>query len=172
MNRRLVAFALLALHAMAAQAQSQPASSGLDVEAERARIATERAALDQRSALARSACYQRFSVQSCLSDVQKEQRQRTDDLKRQEVKLNESERKRRGAAELERLEAQKKDVAETARRIEEAQRSQQQREQRAADRNEARERGEAAAPAGIARQRAREQAFADKQAKAAARRAR
>lgn len=46
------------------------------------------------------ACYQRFAVNDCLHDNRRTQRAVMADLRRQEILLNDAERKRRGARQL------------------------------------------------------------------------
>jgi colicin import membrane protein len=46
------------------------------------------------------ACYQRFAVNDCLNDVHKTERAVKADLRRQEILINDAERKRRGARQL------------------------------------------------------------------------
>jgi len=153
---------LLAAVSATSLAQADKSAGGLDVVAERTRIATEKAELDRRVAAERTACYQKFAVQDCLTDSQKRKREQADHLKRQESQLNDAERKRRGAAELQRLESLNKDALEAARNTERAGEAQQQREQRAADGENSR-----AAAASSAPTKARQ--FEDKQRNAAKR---
>ena len=69
--------------------------------------AAARQALNERVAAERAACYQKFAVEGCLEDSRHRRRADTDDIKRQEAAINDFERKRRGAAELDKLEQQK-----------------------------------------------------------------
>ena len=121
---------------------------GLDVTTERARIASERVALEQRVAAERAACYQQFAVQDCLIESQRRKRTETDHLKRQEAQLSDAERKRRGALELDRLEAQQKQrsAAQVTEQETRARQAQQQREHRASEVDASRASAMAAAP--------------------------
>lgn len=166
------AFVLLSMVAAASVwAQSVATSGNLDVDAERARISAERAALESRSRTEQAACYQKFAVEGCLSDIRQRNRKLTDDLKRQEAAINDIQRKQRGAAQLERLDeknATPRSQDQPAQR-EEALKSQQEREQRSAE--HARNREEAAAKAAENRRDFdnKQRAHADAQAKAAER---
>lgn len=137
---------LLAFSAIGSMAQADKSAGGLDVTAERARIASERAALDRTVAAERAACYQKFAVQSCLTESQERRRDQTDHLKRQEAQLNDAERKRRGAVELQRLETLKKDASDAAQNAARAREAQQQRDQRAIEGDKSRAATAAAAP--------------------------
>jgi colicin import membrane protein len=48
----------------------------------------------------RGACYQRFAVNDCLLDSRRARREVMADLRRQEVSLNDAQRKRRAAEQL------------------------------------------------------------------------
>ena len=151
---------LLAALVGSSLAQGATSAGGLDVAGERTRIANEKAALDRKVAAERTACYQKFAVQDCLTDSQVRRREQADHLKRQEAQLNEAERKKRGAAELQRLESLKKDPLDITRNADRAGEAQQQREQRAVD--SAGSRSSAASSAAV-----KAQQFDDKQRNAA-----
>ncbi len=74
------------------------------VEAERARIAAERNQADARLASEEVACYKTFAVNDCLKAARSKRRERLSDLRRQELSLNEAERKRRAAERLRSIE--------------------------------------------------------------------
>ena len=151
---------LLAALAGTSMAQGDTSAGGLDVAGERTRIANEKAALARKVAEERTACYQKFAVQDCLTDSQVRRREQADHLKRQEAQLNDAERKKRGAAELQRLESLKKDPLDITRNADRAGEAQQQREQRAVD--SAGSRSSAASSAAV-----KAQQFDDKQRNAA-----
>lgn len=114
------------------------------VDQERARIAAERRAADGRYAQAEEACYRRFAVNDCLNEAKIARREVLADLRRQEVSLNDAERRRKGAAQQQRLEERSSPEAQ--------QRAAQQRAQALADNAQRQERGarkaaQAAAPA-------------------------
>ena len=87
------------------QAGAQTASDGEDIvmlrdSEERERIrrtrATEQAAFAEQEA----SCYARFAVNDCLARVRGRKREVLGDLRRQEISLNDAQRKRRGAEQL------------------------------------------------------------------------
>jgi colicin import membrane protein len=84
------------------------ASIGLQAQttndADRLRISTDRSRLEAAFALEETACYKRFWVNNCLDDVKVRRRDALDDLRRQEIVLNDEERKAKAAAELQRIE--------------------------------------------------------------------
>jgi colicin import membrane protein len=107
-----------------------------DSGAERARIAAERTQVEARFREQDRACRARFAVTDCIDEAKRERVQALTDLRRQQLVLNDTERKRRAAEHqkdlYERLAPQKqqKDADRRARAAEE----QQQREQQAAGR--------------------------------------
>lgn len=95
----LVTLCLTGLHRAAAGADVQEAS----VAAERVRIQSERRQLQSHFARDEAACYQRFAVNDCLIALRAKRREALSDLRRQEVSLNDVERKSRGAAQVQRV---------------------------------------------------------------------
>ena len=83
----LIAFCLAA----AAQAQQDEAS----LAAERARLGNERARVDAEFKAEEKACYGKFAVNDCLAAAKSKRRQALGDLRRQEIALNDAERKRK-----------------------------------------------------------------------------
>ncbi|MBS0451920.1 MAG: hypothetical protein JSS14_11455 [Proteobacteria bacterium] len=139
---------------------------------EKARIGDERKAADVRYEQDRTVCYQKFAVQDCLNDVRRKRRAKVEELNRQEAAINDAERKRRGAAELDRLEQQKGGLsADDAAKREQALQSQRDREQRAADHASERQSKEAQAAANRRDFENKQRAHAQEQADAAERRA-
>ncbi|HEY9223505.1 hypothetical protein [Variovorax sp. N23] len=126
-------------------AQTNAAAGNLDLDAERARLSKERAELEARTKTEQTACYQRFAVEDCLQDSRRKRRTAEDSIKRQEADLNDIERKRRAAAQLERLDKAPPRAQDDPANQEKARQSQQGREQRAAD--HAQSRADAAAKA-------------------------
>jgi colicin import membrane protein len=171
--KKIVLAMLMALGSLPLWAQSNAATGNADFEAERSRLAAERAAIEARFDKERAACYQKFAVEDCLRDSRKRRRAETDHIKRQESAINDIERQRRGAAELEKLDqkAATRRPQDTPEKQEEARKGQQDREQRAAD--HAASRAATAAEADERRRQfeAKQKAQADEQAKAAQRRA-
>lgn len=81
---------------------AQPSIS-LDVQAERLRIATERRQYEATFADAERDCYRRFAVSDCLREARQIRRTGLDELRRQEIVLNDLERKTSGAQALQRI---------------------------------------------------------------------
>ena len=71
--------------------------------AERQRIAGLRAEAIAVYAAQRKDCYQRFSVNGCLTEARDGHNAQIADLKRQEISLDDSERKRKGAEKIQRI---------------------------------------------------------------------
>lgn len=170
MKKYLLVF-LSIMAAASASAQTAATSGGLDYNAERARISAERAALESRSKTEQAACYQKFAVEDCLSEIRQRNRKLTDDLKRQEAAINDIQRKQRGAAQLDRLDEKKatpRTQDQPAQR-EQATKSQQDREQRAADHAKSRDDAAAKAAENQRNFESKQRAHAEAQAKSAQR---
>lgn len=75
---------------------------------ERQRIQALREQIDPRFNADEAACYQRFAVSDCLTQVRRAKREAVADLRRQEVALNLEDAKRKGAEQLSRLEERAK----------------------------------------------------------------
>lgn len=142
-------FALLpALLAAAVSAQ------GVDAGAERARIQSERDQAEQRFRQEQRACNGKFNVTDCLNEAKAKRREKLSDLRRQEVALNDQERKHKAAERLKEIEERRSNdhQEQAARQRAKAQSDQQARDDRAA--------GKAAkkpGPEGARQQRAAEQ---------------
>jgi colicin import membrane protein len=91
-------------NAVSEPAQSIATQQAQPEAAERARIAAVRkqASTEHQTALAQ--CYQRFAVTGCILDAKKSFNSLMADLRRQEIALNDLDRKRRGAEQLQRIE--------------------------------------------------------------------
>lgn len=92
------ASALWLLPFMTVVACAQPidvSTAGPDVAAERSRIQVERAQAETRYVQEQPACYARFAVNDCLRDSRARRRQALDQLRRQDIALNDAERQRR-----------------------------------------------------------------------------
>lgn len=102
--KRTLGLALLSLllAGVGAWAQS-PADEASSLKTERARIAAERSRINARFATEERACHQRFAVNDCLKTNRVWQRAQLDDLRRQEIALNDAERQRKGAEQLQKL---------------------------------------------------------------------
>ena len=71
--------------------------------AERARIAAERGKAEAAFRVQEKACYGKFAVNDCLSAAKAQRRQVLADLRRQEISLNDAQRKRKAAERLREL---------------------------------------------------------------------
>lgn len=139
--RKLVSFFALLL--IVAPAFSQPTDTGtgtgspqpLDIEGERSRIQAERTREEALNVKEEVACYARFAVTNCLRQVRVHRREALDKLRRQELALNDAERKQKALEQMERIKenssAQRLEE-EAARRLE-ARAAQQEREERATE---------------------------------------
>lgn len=74
------------------------------MDQERARISAERARLEAIFLAEDAACYKRFFVNSCLGEVNGWRREAMADLRRQEISLNDEERRSRGAEQIRKTE--------------------------------------------------------------------
>ena len=126
---------LLLASAIPALAQGDAAD-----QAERDRIARERSQADSRLATQEVACYKKFAVTDCLNAARARRREILSDLRRQELTLNDADRKRRAGDRVldieQRNSAQKQEDAATQRAESVARRRDKEAElaQRAADR--------------------------------------
>ena len=127
-------FSLLLLCALAAgPALAQPAAelptAGRDTE--KAQIAAERARLEAGFKAEEAARYRRFLVNACLEDIRPRQAVAMAELRRQEISINEAERKAKGADQIQKIEdknsgerqqqradQEQKALQETTRRVE------------------------------------------------------
>jgi colicin import membrane protein len=107
--------ALFLLTTLGTAAGAQTAAGPANPDAERARIASERARLETGFLTEDAACYKKFFVNSCLDDVNVRRRESLATLRTQEISLNEQERKLKGAEQLRRTE--EKSSAENQQRV-------------------------------------------------------
>ncbi|MBA2675030.1 hypothetical protein, partial [Ramlibacter sp.] len=106
-----------------------------DVAGERARISGERKQVEERFASEEKACRAKFAVTDCLNDAKARRRDAVGELRRQELTLNEADRKRKAAERLREID-QKQSAAQQQRQADkraESVKDQQQREARAAE---------------------------------------
>jgi hypothetical protein len=68
--------------------------------AQRARISAERTRLEAGFSAENAVCYEKFAVNSCLDKISAKRRQAMAELRRQEILLNDEERKRRGEEQI------------------------------------------------------------------------
>lgn len=162
----LLCIALLAGGA-SAWAQTTAVAGNIDPDAERARLTRERAEIDARAKTEQTACYQRFAVEDCLQESRRKRRTAEDSIKRQEADLNDIERKRRAAAQLERLDKAPPRAQDDPAAQEKARQSQQGREQRAADHADSRADAAAKAESNRRALEDKQRNHAEQQAKAA-----
>jgi colicin import membrane protein len=101
MNKTLVSLLCILGSALA---QAQIADGGLEVASEHARIASERQQIEKRFADEEAGCFQKFAVNDCRDASRARRRVDMADLRRQEISLNDAERKRKGAEQLQRME--------------------------------------------------------------------
>lgn len=69
-----------------------------DIPAERARVASARAEVEQRFAQQELQCWQRFAVNDCLRDARQQRRRDLAELRRKDLQLNALQRQRDSAA--------------------------------------------------------------------------
>jgi len=102
MNMRLALWLAGLVLAGGATAQPAPVPWTVDqAEArERERIRQFRADEEVRFAAGEARCYQRFAVNDCLLQVRRERRDVMADLRRQELSINDAQRKRSAAEQL------------------------------------------------------------------------
>ena len=81
-----------------------PAEAPPTRDAERARIGAERARLEAGFLAEDAECYKKFAVNSCLGKVNERRREAMGDLRRQELLLNDEERRIRGADQIRKME--------------------------------------------------------------------
>jgi colicin import membrane protein len=170
MHLLTLAFTLaMTLVCSAARAQSTDAPVST-IEVERARIASERSAIESNYLAEEKACYLRFSVTECLKDARARRRTTLADLHRQELSLSDAERKARGAEHQKKIEEkaadkQDQEADKRARAIDE----QRIREEKAVKKAEATGDFEAAAKSRVQARLGRQQSASDKAASRAAR---
>ena len=96
--------AVLSLVMLGTVVFAQAEAQAVGPDAELARIGVERSRLEAVFLTEGRACYQRFAVNNCLDDVNERRREAMANLRRQEILLNEQERKRRGAEQIRKTE--------------------------------------------------------------------
>ena len=98
--RPLLLAAAVCASAGGAWAQASEEGPPIRAQEERARIAAERAQIEKRFAGEEAQCYRKFGVTDCLQESRKRRRQDLGDLRRQELSLNDADRKRRAADQV------------------------------------------------------------------------
>lgn len=132
MKRFLILLAGLGTLLLAA-AQQSTSYDPQAAERERARIEAERRQALERYGQEEADCYQRFSVNDCLSDMRKRRRVALEELRRQEIILGDERRAALAAEKIHRAEAQaaERASAQAQEQREAAQKADQERRQRA-----------------------------------------
>lgn len=97
-----LAFAPLAW-SQAPEPEAAPGSAQ-HLQEERTRIAAQRKDVEARYAGEQAACYKRFAVHDCLQESRVRRREELADLRRQEISLNDAERKKKGAEQVRKVE--------------------------------------------------------------------
>lgn len=150
MKKLFSVLALLLLAVPTFAQLSDAATPSLDIEGERRRIQADRTREEARFAGEDAACYARFAVTDCLREVRVRRREVLDDLRRQEVAINDAERKRKAQEQIERIEERS-----SAQRLEEeatsrlrAREAQQEREDRASQKAAAAQNAKSGQPPG------------------------
>ena len=163
---RVAAWLALALGMVA---QAQP----LDTDAQRARILLERKAIEAQFATDEVACYQRFAVSDCLTQLRRDKRNAVSDLRRQEVLLNLADARAKGAEQISRREGRvaTESLVQDANRLLDEQATQQQRLARMDERIAARQQAMAQEAENTRRQMERENQKRQDDAQREARRA-
>jgi colicin import membrane protein len=145
--------ALLTWLALAAAALPLAAQTDAELQAERARISAARSGADARFAAQEAACYKKFAVNDCIEAARAQRRELLAELRRQEIGLNDVERKRRAVERVRSIEErnspekQQEDAAKRAEAVARQQDKQQELARRAAERAQA----QASAPVRAAR---------------------
>lgn len=102
--KRLLFLSFWAAGSFLVHAQPSDHDDAARAASERTRINTERAQLENGFAMESVACHQKFLVNHCLDEVNGRRRGALADLRRQEVSLNEQDRRSRGAEQLRKTE--------------------------------------------------------------------
>jgi colicin import membrane protein len=100
----LLAFALHAPVRAQTPEQAAPPGTAAHASQERMRITAQRKSIEDAFAAEQAACYKRFAVNDCLQDSRVRRRDALADLRRQEVSLNDADRKQRGAQQTRKVE--------------------------------------------------------------------
>jgi hypothetical protein len=104
MKKNLLACLLLGWQLLATGQVTAPQATALNVDAERERINQERAGHEAVYLQAERQCYSRFAVSDCLVHARKDRRLALDELRRQELILNDMARQTKAAEALKRIE--------------------------------------------------------------------
>lgn len=100
MKPSLIAFSLVTLNVFAGAQTESSVTQSDTIATARAKIGAERARLEAGFLEEDAACYKRFFVNSCLASVNSRRREAMANLRRQEISLNDEERRNRGAERI------------------------------------------------------------------------
>ena len=98
-SRAWILHSLLLALPVAAQTAADPAPALREAE-QRAWIVQTRATYQAQFREREKACYQRFAVNDCLAESRRSEREIMADLRRQEIVINDAQRKRRAAQQI------------------------------------------------------------------------
>ena len=113
-----------------------PAQEKTNNALERSKIASERARLEAGFQAEETACKSRFAVNACLQEIRPRRNEAMADLRRQDLLINESDRKARAADQIQKTE-EKSNLERQQQRAEQEKKAQQETERRL-DRNDQR----------------------------------
>ena len=101
MKSFVITYFLAALTAnVSARAPSPEGQQDTTINAQRTAISVERARLETGFLAEAAICYKKFAVNNCLGNVNMRRRESMADLRRQEILLNDEERKIKGAGQI------------------------------------------------------------------------
>lgn len=112
MKKAIVLLAWLGVVLAAAAQTGAPPASVADQE--RARINAERSSLEAGFAADEAACYDKFLVNNCIGKVNTRRRNAMADLRRQEILLDDQERKLRAAEQIRKIDEKSSAAAQEA----------------------------------------------------------
>jgi len=118
----------------AAMAQS-PAQEKAANALERSKVAAERARLEAGFQAEEAACRSRFAVNACLQEIRTRRNEAMADLRRQDLLINESDRKARAADQIQKTE-EKSNLERQQQRAEQEKKAQQETERRSESNNQ------------------------------------
>jgi len=100
MKSFVIAFFLLSLGGLASSQNGPVKVQAVDIDSQRNVIAAERSRLEAGFLSEDAACYKRFAVNSCLENVKTRRRAVMADLRRQEILLNDEQRKSKAEQQI------------------------------------------------------------------------
>lgn len=100
MKALVISFVLLSAGGYATSQTGPLSRPAADVNAQRAAIADERNRLEAGFLSEDAACYKKFAVNRCLENVDVRRRRVMGDMRKQEIKLNDEQRKSKGAEQI------------------------------------------------------------------------